>query len=122
MDEKALDRDALGAGLSPYLMVGKSGTLRPGDGWADLKQRDRVLVVLLGVKAAHVLGVRDRDGASATEVTALTGASGGTVRPALRSLVSDRLVVQDKEGRYVVSAMSVPRALQVLGSTRGRVG
>ena|SRR5438445_532760 len=116
VDEDALDRDALGAGLGPYLKVGKTGTLRPADGWRNLTQRDRVLAVLLGIKAGHVLGVRDHEEASATEVTEQVGAAGGTVRPILRGLMEAGFIAQGRSGAYFVPAMAVPRAVASLGA------
>src|SRR5438445_240715 len=111
---RLLDRDALGAGLHPVLRIGSGGALRPGDSWGGLGEREKVRVVLLAVKAAHVLGVRDHDGATAKEVTETTGGRGGTVRPALRALLTDGYAHQDDRERYFVPPMNVPRALKLL--------
>src|SRR5437870_5678313 len=91
VDERALDREALGEGLLPYIRVSRDGTLRPAQKWSKLNKGGRVLAVLLGAKAGHVLEVRTGESLSAQEVAALSGVPGNTSRPILRGLLQRTL-------------------------------
>ena len=115
IDETSFDRDVLGAALLPFLRIGNDGSLRPAEKWNALNRRNRILAVCLAVKAAYVLGKRNMEAVTASEVVELSGVPGGTARPTLRGLVDAQLVSQDAQRRYYVPGMAVPAAVAALG-------
>ncbi|HEX7133467.1 MAG TPA: hypothetical protein VF228_12890, partial [Iamia sp.] len=65
-----------------------------------------ILVVLLGLRAAHLLGLRSSWGATPTQLAHLAGMPTGTVRPKLSALSKERLVSKDGH-EYLVPAAVV---------------
>jgi len=71
-----------------------------------LSVRSRVLIGILGGAALHRLGHRRFVSVSPKELEDLIGVPGGTVRPALRELVSRRLV-RAENGRYQIPSYAI---------------
>src|SRR5438270_764316 len=94
VDEEQLAREELARALAPYIRFGRGGGLLPEDRFDSLPAALRVECTLLAFRAASLLGLRNVDGATPQEVARATGIPGGTVRPALRRLLDDRVVVQ----------------------------
>jgi DNA-binding transcriptional ArsR family regulator len=119
VDESAFDQEALAEALLNYVRLGRAGEMRPGPKWERLSRLGRVLAVLLSLKAAWVLEMRKEDGGAASEITALSGLPGGTVRPKLRALRERGLIEQTKDGRYRVGAMALDPSLKALRAEEG---
>ena len=73
---------------------------------AGLGARSVVLVALLGQKAL-ALKTGSPDVLTPKEIEAATALKGGTVRPLLRDLLSDGLIVNPKVGAYSIHASSL---------------
>lgn len=80
----------------------------------SLKVKEKILIYLLARKA---LALKDPEGkitesASPLEIEKATGIAGGSLRPTLRKLVDERLLIQDDKGRnysipnYALNAIS----------------
>lgn len=99
-----LNRDLLAGVLEKRLRIdAESGAIVPGQGWARLSPRRRILLYLLGRKAATALGIlREGEPALPKAVENGTGVKAGTVRRSLRELLDEGLLAQDaKRGYYV---------------------
>lgn len=103
-DAKQIDRERLADCLHGVVAVdSEGGDLLLLPGFVALKSaRFKLLVYLLGGKAAVLLGKRDQEAAGPTEISRKTGIAMGTVGRTLRELAAERLVAPDKEGKYVV--------------------
>jgi hypothetical protein len=99
-----LNRDLLARVLEKRLRIdAESGGIVPGQGWAKLSPRRRILLYFLGRKAATALGIlREGEPALPKVVEGGTGVKAGTVRRSLRELLDEGLLAQDaKRGYYV---------------------
>jgi hypothetical protein len=82
-----------------------------------LSVKEKVLIYLLARKA---LVLKDTEGktvesASPSEMEKVTGIAGGTLRPALRKLVDDRLLIQEgRGGGYSVPNYALNTISQIL--------
>lgn len=120
-----LDRQLLADLVAPFaalhLLKGVM-TIRYTQSGDSLSAREKVLVFLLSKKA---LALKDPTGkatetASPTEIEKETGIAGGTLRPALRKLADDNLLVQDsKGGAYSVPNFALNRIKSILPVKKG---
>ena len=111
VDENAVDRAALTAGIRDFVAVTSTGQLRPHPGWNSLSATSRVLVGLLGLKAARLLGTRADEAATPKELASATGIPEGTAKRELRELLAAHIAAQDAAGRYYVLGVNIARAL-----------
>lgn len=102
VDAQALDKELLANTLYPFARIyedhGKLqvGFTKEGDA---LTVRERLLIFFLARKALHLEKGAD-EAITPKDLEAETGISGGTIRPILKQLKDERLVVQ-VEGGYI---------------------
>jgi hypothetical protein len=108
---KDMDRSLVAETLAPYIRLDRDAcNIRPLDRWNNLKAPDKILLYLLSRKAMLALDFGlSMEGATAGEVANDTGSRKGTVNPALRVLLRDRLIDQAKDGRYFVPNHAIER-------------
>ena len=113
---KELDRKSLAGTLAPYVKLDKDiCNIRPLGGWDELKAYLKILTYLLARKAMMALDFDiEEEGATTSEVARDTGLKEGTVRPALRNLLSGRLVAQSKNRRYFVPNHAIEKIKTIL--------
>ena len=101
---KELDKKLVSEVLSPYLRLDKDTcSIRPLGAWNELNANQKILLHLVARKAMVALGFDlAAEGAMASEVIGETGLKKGTVHPALRILLKDRMIDQSKDRRYSV--------------------
>src|SRR6266571_4679010 len=118
IDDTNLDQELLASGLKGYVGVTQAGEVRSLERWEELSSKGKVVAMLLGLRAAELLGRRETGPSSPSEIAAMSGIASGTVKPVLRDLVVERLAHQPVPGKYAVSGHSLRRALEVM--TAGR--
>jgi DNA-binding transcriptional ArsR family regulator len=118
-DENAFARETLASALSPLLKLSRSGDLFLEPAFSRLKARQQVLTILLGLKAAEMLGIRESAATTPGEVVELSGMAPGTVRPKLSELLRQRLIVRRKDGGYEVPVSAANQALDSLQAAKG---
>lgn len=113
---KELDRKLVAEILSPYVRLDKDACdIRPLKPWDGIKADLKILIYLLARKAMLALGFNlDVEGATASEVISRTGLKSGTVHPALRNLLNDRIVEQTKDRRYFIPNHAIERIKDML--------
>ena len=120
-DEGRLDVDLLRSALLPYMRLVRnsrteSEAIRPTAAFEDLSARGKTLVILLAQRARAALGdiAPDDVAVGPAAIATWTGMAGGTLRPLLRGLVSERLVTQPARGLYTLPLHAVERAAREL--------
>jgi hypothetical protein len=118
VNEDSIAREELAAGLAPFVQLTEQGGLWPLPPFEGLASANKVLCLLLAVKAMAMLGLRDSDRAAPGELVEMSGMPAGTVRPKLSKLAGKRLVVKgDRE--YWISSHGARKALEALGDANG---
>lgn len=110
VDETEIAREELASGLSPFVRLTSSGALVLEPSFEALGARQKVLCALLALKALHLLELREKPTAGPAEISSASGIPSGTVKPRLRELASDRLVIADG-GRYEIPNHALRRVL-----------
>lgn len=113
VDEDEVARDELATGLAPYIQITKQGGLLPKPAFEGLSAADKVLTLLLSIKAMKMLGLRDDERVGPAELIELSVMPGGTVRPKLSALAGKRLIVKDGH-EYWITTLGARKALEVL--------
>ena len=113
---KEMDRKLVAGILAPYVLLDKDVcSIRPLENWYALKAYLKILLYLVARKAMVALGFNlPLEAASAGEVANNTGLKSGTVNPALRGLLNDRVVQQDDDGRYFVPNHAIEKIKTML--------
>jgi hypothetical protein len=112
---KEIDKKLIAEMLSPYLKIDRETCeIRPLDPWEDLKAYVKILLYLIARKAMKAYGVITDESDSALEIMRKTGLKKGTVNPALRGLLNDRLVEQTKEKKYYVPNHAIEKIKEML--------
>lgn len=113
---KDIDRKLVAEILAPYVRLDRDVcNIRPLGDWEALKAYEKILIYLLSRKAMVALEFSlSTEGATAGEVANDTGLKRGTVNPALRGLLSDRLANQGKDGRYLIPNHAIERVRTML--------
>lgn len=111
-----LDRKLVATVLAPYVRLDHdNNAIRPEEKWRGLKVDQKVLVVLLSHKAMAALGFDIPDEAMAPkEVVFESGLKPGTVNPALRRMLDDRLVAQADNRRYFIPNHAIRKVADML--------
>lgn len=118
VDEDSIARDELASGLAPYVQLTEQGGLWPLPPFESLASANKVLCLLLAIKAMAMLGLRESERAAPGELVEMSGIPAGTVRPKLSKLAEKRLVVKgDRE--YWISSHGARKALEALGDADG---
>lgn len=101
---KETDKKLVAEILSPYLRLDKDAcNIRPLQRWRELSADIRILLYLLARKAMVALQFGlEAEGAKASEVVHDTGVKRGTVHPALRRLLGNRILEQTDDRRYFI--------------------
>jgi hypothetical protein len=106
-----MDRSLVAETLAPYVRLDRdANNIRPLESWTNLKAQAKILLYLLSRKAMLALDFAlPTEGATAGDVANDTGLRTGTANPALRQLLSDRLIDQGNDGRYFVANYAIQR-------------
>jgi hypothetical protein len=118
VDENDVARDELAAGLAPFVQLTKQGGLLPLAQFDALNSANKVLTLLLAIKAMKMLELRETERVGPAELIAISGMAPGTVRPKLSALSSKRLIAKDGH-EYWITNLGARKALQVLVSANG---
>ena len=120
LDAEEVDRSRVTAALRDFVGIDKtSSRVVPKPRFSRLSARQKLLVSLLGTKAAALLGRAEAEGIQPKEMAAITGLPKGTVHPTLKELREKRLVSQDEEGAYFVAPAQLADALEELEAESG---
>ena len=115
IDEEEVSRDLLYDILAPYIRFSKkTNDIIPTRDFLKLKTDQKILVTLAAIKALFVLGKRDDDKIAPKELEKLTGIKGNTLRPVLKNLYDQRIILKDPEGGYYLPPMSIPTVKDML--------
>ena len=121
VDVHALDRDRLAKALDGWARIDPLENLirfMPGAKTkATIKQL--TLAALLGQMAIKLLNDEREGGLTPRELVQRTGAKGTSLRPQLKSLADEGIVLKGDDGRYVVPPHSFDHALRMLGDSDG---
>lgn len=115
------DRKLVGEILGPYVRLDKENCeIRPTGEWDKLSPEKKILVYLVARKTMVVLDDFDLsvESAKAGEVVQATGVKSGTAYPILRRLLSDRLVEQLKDKKYLVPNHAIPKVKDMLSKAK----
>lgn len=119
IDEEEVSEDMLYDILAPYIRFGKkTNEIIPTNDFLNLKNKQKVLVIFIAIKALFMLGKREDDKASPKELEKLTGLKGNTIRPILKKLHDKRIILRDIKGKYFVPATSIPTIINMLKTKR----
>lgn len=117
VDEAELSRAETAEVLAPYVRFTGAGELLLQPSFDGLRSDQKVLCVLLALRAAHSLQLREKSGASPAEIESASGLPGGTIRPTLTRLQKSRLL--NKSGRdYDIPAFAHTRVVEILKATK----
>lgn len=120
IDEMAVDQATLADALRGLVGISSDGSVRPLDGWLDLREHGKVLCGLLALKAARVLGRRESEAMKPTELAEHLGLARGTVQRVLAELSKQRLAAKDARGGYFIPNPTIPRAITAMRTARIR--
>lgn len=121
-DGEALDRALLAAIIKPNAVIHKDRNgfeIRLTPEGEKLSARQKILIYLLAKK---VIALKDgtnqmSESAAPADIEKETGIAGGTLRPTLRRLLDENLVVQDTNGsRYRVPNHAINRISHIISS------
>lgn len=110
---REIEEGALADVLEPYVTLTEEGGLIPTRRLRKLDSEGKVIAVLLGVKALHVLGKRESDEAGPSEIAELGGIASGTVKRTVRELAADG-ILRGNKGSYSVPSHSFEDAVEAL--------
>lgn len=113
VDDTAIQDEILAGLLRDRIQLTASGGIIFTSASSGLNVRSRALIGLLGAAALARLNKRPQTAITPKELEILIGIPGGTLRPALRELVSRRLIRATK-GRYDVPPYAIEAVRQVL--------
>ena len=117
IDAQSVDRERLAKALEGRVRIDPRESLirfMPGiKQQATIKQL--ILAALLGQMAIRLLNVEQPEGLTPGELAQCTGAKGSSLRPQLKALADDEIVLKNSAALYVVPAHSFGRVLEMLG-------
>lgn len=118
VDGAQIDQGMLASLLRPYVRLDKGRgrvIFLPGV-QERITNLEQVALVLLGQLAlSELLEDEEKAGLTPKEVVARTGIAGGSVRPVLRRLFEDGLVVKRGDGGYEVAVHALDRYRHIVG-------
>lgn len=107
-----MDRELVGQILAPYLRLDKDTcNIRVTQKWDILGNEEKIILYLVARKAMAALNFPiGNEGAAAVEVIKQTGLPSGSVYPALRNLLQQRIIDQPGKRRgYLVPNHALER-------------
>lgn len=107
IDVTELDKEKLRSLLVDYLAISKEGQIVVLPNFSQLSTTNKILAIVLARRAAHALGLSEKDLISPKEIEEKTGIPGGTVRRELGELRDKRLLINIK-GSYSVPNYAIP--------------
>lgn len=115
---KELNRDLVAKVLAPFLKIdGDTCSIIPSERWVKLNNESKIMLFLLARKAMKALDLAiENEGATPTEIETELGIKGGSVRPAVRKLLDQRIIARTSEGRYFMPNYSIEKT-RVLANT-----
>ena len=121
VDAHSVDRERLASTLSVWARIDPRENLirfMPGTKQnATIKQL--TLVALLGQMGIKLLNNEQEEGLTPSELSQRTGVKGNSLRPQLKALADDGIVLKNDGGKYVVPPQSFDHALALLGDYDG---
>lgn len=100
--------------LSDFVKIGSvKGEILVQPPFDSLDAERKVLIVILAAKAAFALGVSTQEGLRPKEIEGVAALPGGTVRPRLKALLEQRLVIP-QNGQYCFPVSAISRAKNLL--------
>ena len=115
VDAAEVDRKAISEVLRGLVSIdGATGRLIMSPGYGALDSYKKVLIALLGRKAAHLLELPVSEVVPNKEFGELTGLPPGTSAPALKKLREIRLVTQDEDKCYYVPNAQMRHAIDYI--------
>ena len=78
-----------------------------------------ILAALLGQMAINLLNDQQKEGLTPSELAQCTGVGGSSLRPQLKALADDGIVVKNDRGKYVVASHAFDHARMMLGDDDG---
>jgi len=103
--DEEIKGELLAEALFPYMNFTESGELLPSESFKKLSSKAKVLVVLLSGVALLQLGIRQTDRMAPKDVVEMSAIPAGTVRPALKELLEEK-VVAIRNGEYQIPPRS----------------
>lgn len=117
VDEQEIAREELAQVLRPYVRFSRTGWPLFEKAFHQLTSLKRVCCVLLALRAMSLLDLRDRTGASNTDIAEITGMPQGTVNPKLSELKDQRLAVKE-DGEWTIPTYALRRAMEMIEEGR----
>ena len=105
-DDASVAENVLADVLRPLLEITPGGELLPHPIFFVLSPGAKVLAVLVAIKAMHILKIRTEESAGPTEISNLGGIPVGSVKPEVRRLQRENLIMS-RQGRYHVPLRSI---------------
>lgn len=108
VDEETISEEILYDLLEPYIRFSKkTNEIIPTDNFINLKNELKILITLIAIKALFMLNKRENDKVSPKELEKLTSLKGNTIRPILKRLYDQRIILKDAKGKYFVPPTSI---------------
>jgi hypothetical protein len=101
IDTGSVAREEVAAALAPLLQFDESGGVWLLDPFDQLSSENKVMCLLLAVKAQQLLGLREEDSATPQDLAELGQMSGGTIRPKLAKLLKNRQVAKTGQAYHL---------------------
>jgi hypothetical protein len=123
VERQRVDPNVLAAGIAPYARLnGVSREILPTEEWETLSVRKKILVWLLCKKAMRIKQIitDDEEWMSPSELEKETGIAGGSLRPALSKLSSEKLIKVNGNSQYSIPDHTVNRVNTVLRDKDGK--
>ncbi len=113
---KELDESLLVKILTPFLKIDQdSGSIVPNERWLRVSNEFRIILYLVSRKARVVRNLAiDNEGATPLEIENATGVKGGSLRPRLKSLLTQKIVDKEDNSRYFVPNYSLIRVKNMI--------
>jgi hypothetical protein len=110
IDTDSIVRKEVATALAPVVQFDGDGGIWLLGAFNGLGAEDKVVTLLLAVKAQQLLGLRENDGVTPQELSELGQMSGGTIRPKLGKLLKAREIAKS-ENRYHLPPPAIRRAV-----------
>jgi hypothetical protein len=110
LDTDDVAREEIAGALAPYVQFDPEGGLWIHDQFDQLKSEDKVICLLLAMRAQQLLGLREKSGTTPQELIEIGQMAAGTVRPKLSKLLKDRQIAKT-DSEYHLPPPAIRRAV-----------